>query len=150
MPAAHLIAALASSGIANAFRIGLTAVVTRKEAQAVLDRTERELALCKPWLPSVVHKTYRRDYAANRAALHGASDAAPSKATRLSMKSQLIPFETVDCSGCGRPSVKLRTCSGCRCAAYCSRECQARHWKEGGHKRECAQLAAAASSGAAT
>ena len=26
--------------------------------------------------------------------------------------------------------------------AYCSRECQAKHWKEGRHKAECSRLAA--------
>jgi hypothetical protein len=58
----------------------------------------------------------------------------------------------VACSGCGREFVQLRKCSVCRQAAYCSRECQVRHWKEGGHRRECAQLAVAAgaSSSAAT
>lgn len=27
-------------------------------------------------------------------------------------------------------------------AAYCSRDCQARHWREGGHKDECRRLVA--------
>lgn len=31
----------------------------------------------------------------------------------------------------------VKQCSGCKRAIYCSRECQAKDWKEGGHKREC-------------
>jgi hypothetical protein len=41
------------------------------------------------------------------------------------------------CDGCGQTAVELKKCSRCRAAAYCSRECQVRHWREGGHKREC-------------
>ena len=48
------------------------------------------------------------------------------------------------CACCGQPSLKLRKCSACKVTQYCSRECQAKHWKAGGHKRECAALAAAA------
>jgi hypothetical protein len=32
---------------------------------------------------------------------------------------------------------KLLTCARCRMAVYCSRACQKRHWKDGGHKGEC-------------
>lgn len=46
------------------------------------------------------------------------------------------------CAGCGREALYLRLCSGCRSASYCSRECQRRHWREGGHKLRCAALAA--------
>ncbi|PRW44345.1 ubiquitin carboxyl-terminal hydrolase 17-like isoform X1 [Chlorella sorokiniana] len=30
----------------------------------------------------------------------------------------------------------LRHCANCKSKRYCSRECQVRHWKEGGHKAE--------------
>jgi hypothetical protein len=33
--------------------------------------------------------------------------------------------------------VKISLCTGCRCVYYCSRDCQLRHWKEGGHKDVC-------------
>ena len=32
------------------------------------------------------------------------------------------------CDSCGAVGVKLRVCSGCRQARYCSQECQARAW----------------------
>ncbi len=37
-------------------------------------------------------------------------------------------------SEAGRPVLR---CGGCRAVTYCCRECQAAHWKEGGHKEEC-------------
>ncbi|EFN57855.1 hypothetical protein CHLNCDRAFT_143314 [Chlorella variabilis] len=45
-------------------------------------------------------------------------------------------------NGCGEEASNLRKCSGCRAVAYYSRACQLRHWKEGGHKQQCVQLAA--------
>lgn len=32
---------------------------------------------------------------------------------------------------------ELKKCGACWVARYCSKECQAKHWKEGGHKRTC-------------
>jgi hypothetical protein len=44
-----------------------------------------------------------------------------------------------------QPAAPLLTaCSGCRVMLYCSKDCQRTHWKAGGHKGECATLAAAA------
>jgi len=51
------------------------------------------------------------------------------------------------CAACGtlkttrRP---LNACSQCHTTHYCNRECQMKHWKEGGHSRECKRLKAAA------
>ena len=60
------------------------------------------------------------------------------------------------CSACGAPAPSgadarpLPVCSGCRGAAYCSKDCQRAAWKAG-HKDECKRLAAAAAaSGAAS
>lgn len=39
------------------------------------------------------------------------------------------------CNGTYDPLVDLKCCKRCRVARYCSRECQAQHWKE--HKEEC-------------
>uniref|UniRef100_M4BPT1 MYND-type domain-containing protein n=1 Tax=Hyaloperonospora arabidopsidis (strain Emoy2) TaxID=559515 RepID=M4BPT1_HYAAE len=52
------------------------------------------------------------------------------------------------CSRCGtvqrftpdNPEGKLMTCGGCRCVAYCSRECQKKAWKK--HKSECKAIRA--------
>ena len=36
-----------------------------------------------------------------------------------------------------RGSVALKPCSRCKAAVYCGRECQAAHWKAGGHREVC-------------
>lgn len=36
---------------------------------------------------------------------------------------------------------KLLRCARCNVAKYCSKECQAAHWKAGGHKDVCKALA---------
>ena len=44
------------------------------------------------------------------------------------------------CSTCGKPKTadhELFQCQRCRVTYYCNRECQAKHWVEGGHKRDC-------------
>jgi TPR repeat protein len=44
------------------------------------------------------------------------------------------------CATCGTPKTTrrpLNACSQCHTTHYCNRECQMKHWKEGGHKREC-------------
>lgn len=42
------------------------------------------------------------------------------------------------CSG----TVDLKACKGCRRVHYCSTACQTEHWRNGGHKARCAELAA--------
>ena len=47
---------------------------------------------------------------------------------------------TDPCFVCGvrpSPGSKHKLCGGCKAVVYCSKECQANHWKEGGHKSEC-------------
>jgi MYND finger len=39
-------------------------------------------------------------------------------------------------------SIKLSRCGKCEQAFYCCRECQAYDWKDGGHKKDCAELRA--------
>jgi hypothetical protein len=48
------------------------------------------------------------------------------------------------CAGCGKhyERTALRKCAQCLGVLYCSRECQAKHWKEG-HKQHCKEIAAA-------
>ena len=47
------------------------------------------------------------------------------------------------CGSRGAPGSKLRPCGRCKSARYCSEECQAQHWNQGGHKDECKKLAKA-------
>ena len=45
-----------------------------------------------------------------------------------------------ECANCGipeQPDVALRPCSRCKLVRYCGTECQAQHWKKGGHKPFC-------------
>jgi hypothetical protein len=39
------------------------------------------------------------------------------------------------CWLCGSAAEKLKKCTGCQAALYCSKDCQVAHWKE--HKSDC-------------
>ena len=123
------------------------------EAQALQERAQQELQLCKPWLPGQLYRNVGASLVFNRTALCQQASIFPGQtilpAEDRDVGGPLAPVR-VACTGCGRWAFQLRKCSGCKAVSYCSRECHVRHWKEGGHKRECAQLAATASSGAAT
>eukprot|EP00978_Attheya_sp_CCMP212_P043708 scaffold289889_cov48-Attheya_sp.AAC.1 len=41
------------------------------------------------------------------------------------------------CDCCGKESEGRLNCAGCTCVFYCSKECQRRDWKLGGHKSAC-------------
>jgi TPR repeat protein len=44
------------------------------------------------------------------------------------------------CANCGVAEVAggaLKPCSRCKAVVYCGKECQAQHWKVGGHKAKC-------------
>jgi hypothetical protein len=45
-----------------------------------------------------------------------------------------------ECGNCGQAEAKIgdmNVCGRCRRVRYCSRDCQAAHWKRGGHKKLC-------------
>ena len=47
---------------------------------------------------------------------------------------------TGPCFVCGvrpSPGSKHKLCGGCKAVVYCGKDCQVKHWKEGGHKQEC-------------
>jgi len=46
------------------------------------------------------------------------------------------PPEESLCNCCGNP-LNLTQCSACRCARYCSKDCQREEWTKGNHKRAC-------------
>ena len=46
-------------------------------------------------------------------------------------------WECANCSLPEQPGVALRPCSRCKLVRYCGTECQAQHWKKGGHKLFC-------------
>jgi hypothetical protein len=56
------------------------------------------------------------------------------------------PLSLDECACCGatkRANNKpLLPCSRCKSVAYCSKECQEKHWKEFGHKKKCPELKA--------
>jgi hypothetical protein len=155
MHAAHFVAAVSIAGIHAVLYGGAGGPrFSLSDMQALQDQADQELRLCKPWMPILKYRFYQHGFVQWReAAVCVFAAACPGLATLPVQQHPRGVVHTpprVPCSGCGRPAVQLRKCSGCRQAAYCRRECQVRHWKEGGHRRECAQLAAAASSSAAT
>jgi len=51
-----------------------------------------------------------------------------------------LQAKTSVCRTCGITSTALSDCAGCKAVAYCSRECQAKDWKQR-HKKECKEFA---------
>jgi hypothetical protein len=114
-------------------------------------RTEQALQLCKSWLPADLKRPLQQELTRaaaltdQQAAEHAGQTELPSAG---SCNSTMANNSQLACSGCGQPAWQLRKCSRCKAVSYCSRECQLKHWKEGGHKKACPQLAAAGSGGA--
>jgi hypothetical protein len=51
------------------------------------------------------------------------------------------------CHGCTKPRVsygkivqKMKKCSGCHIAWYCTKSCQRNDWRHGGHRTQCSEL----------
>ena len=134
------------------------------DARRLLDQSEEEYRLSRSWVAPSVYKTcvgqvreYRAaledEVAAAAAAASSAGGRRRGSASARAAMDQLPVFLDLGwsgipapkgrtCSGCGGLAVELKKCSGCRVAEYCGRECQLAHWKQGGHKHECAALAA--------
>lgn len=117
-----------------------------EEVRGLLATAKSALAKCKPWMPPELHDDFRGIIAdgthfVNEAAARGPEQAMlPAlEGTQLD-KTQFIAVPK--CSGCGQHASTLKKCSRWRTVAYCSHACQVQHWKEGGHKQQCAQLAA--------
>lgn len=50
---------------------------------------------------------------------------------------KLLMSQFQACDGCGSREISHKRCSACTMAYYCDRECQRKHWKQGGHKHAC-------------
>ena len=46
------------------------------------------------------------------------------------------------CAGCGASDKRLRACSACGSASFCSDACMAQAWSTGTHKAECRRIQA--------
>ena len=66
----------------------------------------------------------------------------PSEGPRQADAPREPDASTDPCAVCGvrpSPGSKHKLCGGCKAVVYCSKECQAKHWRQGGHKRECSK-----------
>jgi hypothetical protein len=64
---------------------------------------------------------------------------AKSIAKQINSKRVKIQFNCENCHKCAKDEVPLKQCGHCEVIAYCSRECQVKHWKKL-HKHECARM----------
>ena len=120
---------------------------SREEVQGLLADAEQALNLCKPWLAQNYLAAQKKRLREQKQEFAELAARRPGESTLPAIDSVYMtapPPPVLVCSGCGQLSTSLKKCSRCRAVAYCSRACHARHWKEGGHKQQCAQLVAGA------
>jgi TPR repeat protein len=76
----------------------------------------------------------------------GAKKVVPRAEEELRKQRQAVaqasqPSSSNTCANCGVAEAAgggaLKPCSRCKAVVYCGRECQAQHWKAGGHKAVC-------------
>ncbi|PRW50921.1 hypothetical protein C2E21_5461 [Chlorella sorokiniana] len=112
--------------------------------RAAVARATECVQQLKPWLQP--HKLAREK------ARFRSMEKEMAAATRSAPAPDAVPRDlpsqpAAACTHCKRGALHLRKCAACRSVAYCCRECQVAHWKEGRHKRECKALAAKAQGG---
>ncbi|PRW45100.1 MYND finger [Chlorella sorokiniana] len=118
------------------------------EVAALVQAMQRCLQDCKPWLPGPPWRAYEQKVRYAEKVLALVRGHYPNTyASRLLPGCQSTPTPNTFvpskaakkigvCSGCGSKSSELKFCARCQEAKYCSRACQAAHWKAG-HKAEC-------------
>lgn len=113
----------------------------------LLDDAEREYKLSRAWA-AASYKRSIADVKEAREDLKHMMAADPRGATRLKADwgggwgGAAVKSSGSECAWCHENVIEVKKCSACKAVAYCSRECQVAHWKQGGHKTECANLAA--------
>ena len=132
--AAHFQAAQATcSTVAYMMRAGEGPTWSLAEARALLQQAGGFLKLSKPWL--WFRSPLLDDVKALTRQVEEAAAARPG-AERLPATGAMEDFAfpqnqpSAPCDACGMHSQKLRRCAACKTAAYCSRECQVKHWKQ--------------------
>ncbi|PRW55967.1 Conserved alpha-helical (ISS) [Chlorella sorokiniana] len=116
------------------------------EVQHLLGRAKHHDQLCKAWLPDPLssrreRNIFRAHFADQVVKLGGPGTIPATFVLDPTRSSHLENLKKQRCSHCDKKAYQLKRCSACKQAAYCSVECQRLAWK-GGHRRECAKLAA--------
>jgi len=81
-----------------------------------------------------------KDAALNNADMAPFADVYNNEPGSLSQQIGEIYQKSCECAWCGKDeqlASKFQVCARCHLPRYCSRVCQKKHWKEGGHKQEC-------------
>ncbi|PRW56729.1 HIT MYND zinc finger [Chlorella sorokiniana] len=109
-----------------------------QRAGKLLEQSRQLLNQTKAWLPARIRAQLlnglRHLEDAQRAWAHAVG-------ARRAWQGERPKLPSKRCSGCTQMALHLRKCAQCQVATYCSRDCQVRYWKEGGHKAECTALA---------
>lgn len=127
MPAASLVESAAAVGLAQELMEGGQGPRwSLARVRSLLNRGQRALARCQPWLPTPVW-LYCSAVAADvdsKAAAIAASHAwwgnSLPAVSQAQMQQAAVPQEIklLACSACGKHAVQLKVCSACRTAVY--------------------------------
>lgn len=116
-----------------------------EEVCGLLAASRRALEQCEEWLPGNNRDALRDAIALHQQWLDAAAARSPGQDTLPAAGEAELPDTQPSapqtCSRCGQDCKRVRKCKGCLSAAYCSRRCQSKHWRKGGHQKECAKLA---------
>ncbi|KAL4435207.1 hypothetical protein ABPG77_001889 [Micractinium sp. CCAP 211/92] len=149
IPAAHYWAGQGAVDMAMALMAGAEGRRFEvQRVQALLEECEQEFKLSRAWAAASYKRTMA-DVREAQASLRDMVARGPRGATHLPAELDICwggaptVMGGARCALCGLDAVELKKCTACKSVAYCSRECQVKHWRQpGGHKPECKALAA--------